>query len=427
MRSFCFLALISNAFVSAATAEQRLHEGVSILGTPSRQGLAAIAEQWRARESRLGDVSLHGSVFRHLQSTTFVNDASVHSIDREREIDITIGADSCSMSATCSPTVRLGELGVFSSVEWSGPRGASMVHEFNEAIQTRFSAPFRIRIPQPYSALVTRQLEIHYWAANTNAYPRAFVTDAGVGGRPPTADPLTAPPVPLQFAVLDAVLIALRPSWSNGGLGEIGSLLSVRRQIAGRECLIVVIKSAEGGERRLWIDSERECLVVRNELVTKSGAAWRQYNIDYDRQEGRWLPREVTVLQMNDSGDPQDEIAVALTAASSKMPVARGFDVERLPPGTWIVDYLTGEQYVSRPDGRHRPVTVSEIVEGRIVAEETSGQIALSPLGASSGPSLMLQLALWPVSWPGVVVTIISLCFCTLVLKGRRRSIWRSR
>lgn len=383
---------------------------------PSSGELAGVLADWASRESQVRSGTFEWRIDRRNQSSTF-GALSVRKLSTaepsSEAVRMLLDAHSFRLEGRCIPTVRLGELASFLSVPWNRSGGESSAREFDAAVRSRFADPERDREPQPYTIVVEPRREVHFWDESGQAYPRGLIMPVGAGSRALGSDSPAVEVVPLQFALLDALRLAVRPSSRDGRAhsGKNVRVLSDRPVVQGRSCLVIeepLGRQREAGSRRLWIDSSRSGLVLRCILSGKSNKAWRQYDIDYDQVDGVWVPSKLIVLQLSDKGDPHDQLSATRESVILNPELPAELVSRHFPAATWVTDYIAHEQYIIGRDGMRRPPAVSEILTGAIATGFESERSADTPesLKRWSFQTSLLWNLLRLLTWPGILITL---------------------
>jgi hypothetical protein len=125
--------------------------------------------------------------------------------------------------------------------------------------------------------------------------------------------------------------------------------------VNGRRCRILKQK-----HETVWIDPERDFTPVRYFQSRENELAWA-VEIDYanDKRHG-WVPKSWKVVHTSPSGEITDSMLATVSHYIINGDFAEDeFDI-LFPEGTWVNNYVTGEEHIVREGGRKRRIREGE-------------------------------------------------------------------
>jgi hypothetical protein len=125
--------------------------------------------------------------------------------------------------------------------------------------------------------------------------------------------------------------------------------------VENRPCLIL-----SHGESMVWVDPARDFTPTRYRVIDQ-GVVLQSYDIKYTNvTEHGWVPTSWTVTKLDRNGDVEDSVTATVAEYRISLPISEDVFDLRLPPGTWVNDYLNGETYILREGGVRRPIVPGE-------------------------------------------------------------------
>jgi hypothetical protein len=123
--------------------------------------------------------------------------------------------------------------------------------------------------------------------------------------------------------------------------------------IDGTPCQEYAYARSEKSRELIWVDPARGYIVRRMKSLT-DGKPHTQYDIDYRKEAGVWVPTNWAYQQFSPKGDVLKTVkAEVLRMRLNEPQPAERFDLT-FPPGTFVYDETSGKEYRIKPDGSRR-------------------------------------------------------------------------
>jgi hypothetical protein len=147
----------------------------------------------------------------------------------------------------------------------------------------------------------------------------------------------------------------------------------------GRDCLILQKRTRPITER-CWVDSERDCTVVRYEYIT----SYRfQVDISYKNvPDHGWTPAGWKTVEYLPKGTLQESSRSDVTGYTINKPLPENWFNFDFPVGTEVTDHKGKIEYIAREGGGKRLITEEERKRGATYEQmlaTDSGEAGLPP------------------------------------------------
>lgn len=244
----------------------------------------------------------------------------------------------------------------------------SLGNDFQGALAAHFdSSVNQHRNPRRFTFSTDGNTSIEIFAKGSGNYAQATIADCRE-----TGDTLTGIVEDLYYRPL---LLMYRPFAPSLGCvhPDRCRLTGERAEFQGRECILLEETKPNGLACKYWIDPHRDFVIVRY-LVSENDKTRAQLDIKYSQSAGDgWVPSGwIAILcgqlpEFNGHGWLSFDAVATVSSHQLNSPIP---DMEYVPiafpAGTFVIDRVRNEHYISLDRGRKRAVTRSEAADPEV-------------------------------------------------------------
>jgi len=159
-------------------------------------------------------------------------------------------------------------------------------------------------------------------------------------------------PIRLAYRAFDTTM---------GVLDEAGLTLTETKSIVDDRSCRVLRQRGDWFEHTIWVDPARSFVPLRY-TRSRQGVVRTQVEISYseDKEYG-WVPTSWNIVLLNkQTSNIQESWSGTVTEYKLNHPIPDVTFQLTYPPGTWVHDYVTDQEYIIRGGGNRRPILRGE-------------------------------------------------------------------